>query len=1774
MVAIVTSAVVFLVPPPARAASTVGSFEIDGNLVDPVAGEPIDWATPPPNLTNFTDLAASTSDDSFGGGSKELEPGQWSCTTNKAPGKDDITAGQVAFRTFGGKQFIYVDYTRAAASGDAHIDYEFNASSLPNPACPALPMRTNGDIVIAFDTENGGAQIFVRAFRWTFTGPGVGTFTELPTGSQEVTFDGAVNIPNTIPGHVAGDFGEAALNLTDTIGSVSCGQFSSVYMKSRSSTAINSALQDRTTTQPVALGDCPNSALAKAVRNVTTGTGFATSVNASPGNILEYRLRYSNTGAAAATNVVITDTIAPRQTFQSCTNGCANSSGTLTWTFPSIAAGATQDVFFRVLLDSVFPSGDTPIPNVGSVDTSQEPPKSSNTTTVTVSASAVLSSVKTVSPTTAAVGGTVTYTVKVTNSGGADATTNVVDDYDQAHITVSNISNGGVDNGNTISWANLAVPAGQTVTLTYSGLVKGSFSGTPGPNCTDGHFPVVNTVTVSGGTGSEATLCVNAAPILTTTKTVSPTSAAVGGSVTYTVKVTNSGAADATTTVTDDYDQAHIAVSNISNGGSDNGNAIIWTDLPVPAGQTVTLTYTGIVKGTFSGPPGGGGCGSGQFPVVNTVTITGGTGANATLCVNAAPNLTSDKTVNPTTATVGQTVAYKIVITNSGAADGTTTVVDDYDQAHITVSNISNGGINNGDTITWTNLLVPAGQTVTLTYDGTVKGTFSGSPGGCGAGQFPVSNSVTITGGAGDSATLCVAAAPVLSSTKSVNPTSANVGGSVTYTITVTNSGAADGTTTITDDYDQDHITPSNISNGGSSNGDKITWSNVTVAAGQSVVRTYTGTVIGTFAGSSGGGGCGSGQFPVLNSVTITGGTGSNATLCVNASPNLTSDKTVSPTTASVGQTVAYSVKVTNSGAAGGTTTVVDDYDQAHITVSNVSNGGVDNGDTITWTDVSVPAGQNVTLTYSGLVKGTFSGPPGTGCGAGQFPVLNSVTITGGTGDSATLCVNAAPSFSSDKTVNPTTASVGGTVTYSIKVTNSGAADGTTTVVDDYDQTHISVSNISNSGVNNGNTITWGSVSVPAGQTVTLTYDGTVIGTFAGPPGAGCGPGQFPVVNQVSLTPGSGDTNTLCVNAAPAITTDKTVTPTTATPGQAVTYKIVITNSGDAAGTTTVTDNYDQAHITVSNITGGGVNNGDTIVWSNVVVGAGQMVTFTYTGTIGGSFTGTPPAGCGPNQFPVVNQVTLTVGSGDTNTLCVNTSTTLTVSKSACPTTVVPGGLLTYTIAFNNTGTIAATNVVLVDTIPTGTEVAHAGGGTVNGNQVTWNVGTVNAGTGGTRTLVVLVNAANGTVLTNSIQISADNAATATATAMTSVTNAGAITHGAAYGLDVDLLGIPLINELGRAASVAPGSPQADTEQLLGVGVPLIATANIIRQTSNSSVTDQAVSTATSEVLGLNLLSGAITADVIRGVSQSVATPTAATSNSTGSSYANLKINGNSIGNVPPNTKVTVKNPLIPSQNLAEVVINEEVKSATFVGGKFTATHSVNTLRVTLLKAFLTLPKGAEIIVAHANTDATYPSGLACGTAPATVSANAFIAFAEGTFFGTPIVTTQVGDASITPLGGSDSDAVASVLLPPAAVAGVATDSASGSISPNPNAQAQARVAGASLLNGLITADVLDVQSSSTSNGTTASTTFTTTFLNVKVGTLTLGAVVPPNTTIAVPSGGGIILVILNEQIRGGNGTKDTEGTINAVHAYILNSSNVVTAELIVASAHSDAHRP
>gem|GEM_PF-443391 len=107
---------------------------------------------------------------------------------------------------------------------------------------------------------------------------------------------------------------------------------------------------------------------------------------------------------------------------------------------------------------------------------------------------------------------------------------------------------------------------------------------------------------------------------------------------------------------------------------------------------------------------------------------------------------------------------------------------------------------------------------------------------------------------------------------------------------------------------------------------------------------------------------------------------------------------------------------------------------------------------------------------------------------------------------------------------------------------------------------------------------------------------------------------------------------------------------------------------------------------------------------------------------------------------------------------------TLTLTKTGATDPVDVSANVTYTLAYQNTGTAPALNVVLQDTIPPGaTFVSATGGGTESGGTVTWNLGTVNNGASGSVTATVTAPATTGT-LTNTANISGSNAARVQAT--------------------------------------------------------------------------------------------------------------------------------------------------------------------------------------------------------------------------------------------------------------------------------------------------------------------------------------------------------------------------------------------------------------------------
>ena len=393
-------------------------------------------------------------------------------------------------------------------------------------------------------------------------------------------------------------------------------------------------------------------------------------------------------------------------------------------------------------------------------------------------------------------------------------------------------------------------------------------------------------------------------------------------------------------------------------------------------------------------------------------------------------------------------------------------------------------------------------------------------------------------------------------------------------------------------------------------------------------------------------------------------------------------------------------------------------------------------------------------------------------------------------------------------------------------------------------------------------------------------------------------------------------------------------------------------------------------------------------------------------------------------------------------------------------------------------------------------------------------------------------------------------------------------TSGSAYGVDARALGLTLADRLNYVESKAPGEPANSAAQLFNVDSPNLVKAAVVTTSSNSSLNPSAT-TASATVLDANLLNGLVTASVVKAVSQSTASTSGATTSSAGSTITGLKVN-NAAVNVAPNTKVLVKNPLnalLPA--VAELYIYEEVKSSSFGSGASKSAHSVNMLRLRVLSSIFGVAPGTEVVLAHAESRAQSPT-LNCPQTKS-VSGEAFTALVKGNLGGQQLAETKIGDAVLPATGGSDSDTT-TANVPGVVSSTTASNTTSGSLTPTPNATSRSVTQGVSLFNGAITADLLDVQATSAANGTTASTNFAVKLANLKIGATTVDTNPSPNTQFVVPLGGNtLVSVIVNEQVKSGNNSTDTAGTVNALHARVF-VGNVLTGEVIVASAHSDAH--
>jgi uncharacterized repeat protein (TIGR01451 family) len=1121
---------------------------------------------------------------------------------------------------------------------------------------------------------------------------------------------------------------------------------------------------------------------------------------ATAGGSTTYTITASNAGPSAATGSTVADTFP--------------ASLTCTWTCSGLAGGTCTAAGAGNINDSVnLPSGGSvtyiascsiagaatgTLSNTATVAapggvTDPVPGNNSATDSDALGANADLSISKNDGVTTATAGGSVTYTITASNAGPSTANATTVADTFPASLTCTWTCSGLVGgtctaagSGNINDSANL--PSGGSVTYIASCTISPSATGTlsntatvtPPGSVTDS-VPGNNTATDSDTLTASADLSI--------TKTDGVTTATAGGSVTYTITASNAGPSNATASTVADTFPASLTCTWTCNGlgggtctaaGSGNLN----DSVNLPTGGSVTYTASCTISPSATGT------------LSNTATVTapggvtdpvpGNNSATDSDTLGASADLSISKNDGVTTATAGGSVTYTITASNAGPSNATGSTVADTFPASLTCTWTCNGlgggtctAAGSGNLNDTVNL--PTAGSVTYTASCTISpsatGTLSNTatvtaPGGV-TDPVPGNNSAT------DSDTL--GASADLSITKTDGTTTATAGGSTTYTITASNAGpsAATGATvadtfpaSLTCTWTCSGLGGGTCTAGGAGNINDT----VNLPSGGSVAYIASCSISGAATGS------------LTNTATVTapGGVtdptpGNNSATDIDAlgaSADLSITKSDGVTTATPGGSVTYTITAANAGPSNATGSAVADTFPASLTCTWTCSGL--GGGTCTAAgagnindSANLPSGGNVTYTasctISSVATGTLSNTatvtaPGSVTDA--IPGNNSTTDTDTLTPSADLAVT--------KNDGVTTATAGGSVTYTITASNAGpSAAAGSTVADTFPASLTCTWTCA--GLAGGTCTAAGSgnindtANLPSGGSVTYTASCTISPSATGTlsnTATVTAPGGV-----TDPTPGNNsatDTDTLGASADLSITKSDGVIAATA--GGSVTYTITASNAGpsNAVGST-VADTFPASLTctwTCAGLAGGtctAAGSGNINDTANIP--SGGSVTYTASCTISGAATGT-----------LSNTATVTAPGGVTDPTPGNNSATdsdtlgatadLSITKNDGVSNATPGGSVTYTITASNAGQSTANAATVADTFPASLTCTWTCSGLAGGVCTAAGAGNINDS----------VNLPSGGSVTYTASCTISGAATGTLSNTATVTAPGGVT--------------------------------------------------------------------------------------------------------------------------------------------------------------------------------------------------------------------------------------------------------------------------------------------------------------------------------------------------------------------------------------------------------------
>jgi uncharacterized repeat protein (TIGR01451 family) len=926
---------------------------------------------------------------------------------------------------------------------------------------------------------------------------------------------------------------------------------------------------------------------------------------------------------------------------------------------------------------------------------------------------------------TLTVGDLVNFTVTVTNAGPDFATGVQLSDPLTAGFTWVSDNSGGAYDPTTGLWNVGVIAPGTTQTLTITATVNatGPYSNTAQVTASDQFDP--------NPTNNQAMVTLTPGATLTdlaVDKTVDNATPNVGDTITFTVTLTNNGPSNATgLTVQDILPTGLTFVSDTPSQGTYNSGTGLWTVGAVPNGAVETLTIQAQVVS--------------PNPLTNTASLShldqvDSDSSNNIDSVTVTPqraDLAVAKTVSDATPNVGETVTFTVTLTNNGPDPATNVTVQDLLPAGLTFDSATpSEGAYNSTTGAWTVGTVNPGpfQTQTLTITATVT-----SPN-------PATNTATVSHSdqfdpnlANNSADATVTPQQAdLAVFKTVSNPAPNVGDTVTFTVALINLGPNTATgVTVQDLLPADLTFVSDTTSQGTYSNTTGVWAVGTVNSGSPQTLTITAIVTS--------------HNPATNTASVSHSdqfdpNPANNTASATVTPpqaDLALAKTVSDATPNVGNTVTFTVTLTNLGPDAATNVSVNDALPAGLTlVSATPSQGTYAGGV--WTVGTVSPGTPLTLTLTAtVVSPSAETNTATITHSDQFDPNDanntaSATVTPQQADLALA-----------KAVSNATPNVGDTITYTITLTNAGPDPATNVTVNDVLPAGLTfISATPSQGAYNSATGLWTVGTVTTATAQTLTFTARVVS-----PDAQTNTATISHSDQYDPNPGNNQANVTTTPQQADLAVAKSVSDATPNVGDTITYTVTVSNAGpDAATNVQVTDLLPAGLTFVSATPSQGTYSNTSGLWAVGTVADGGAAALHIQATV------TSP-GAETNTATISHSDQFDPDTGN-NTGTVTTTpqqADLAVGKSVSNPTPNVGDTITYTVTVTDNGPDAATGVTLQDILPpqVGYQSSTATEGSYDPATNTWTVGAVAVGATQTLTITVLVNSPDPATNTASI---------------------------------------------------------------------------------------------------------------------------------------------------------------------------------------------------------------------------------------------------------------------------------------------------------------------------------------------------------------------------------------------------------------------------------------